>query len=536
VSNSQDCYFWDEVVVTASTSSGGVLPTATSGSGQSNTASGNNRIIRAKPEAGSGTYGCYLNSFTVGSAGQCIKTIIVTYRNYTGESNPIYNSNPNFQYIVILPISSSAPPTAPTNVTYPAFCAGSSVTLTGTGTNAGSGWYTAGCNSGPVVGTGANISVAPSSATTYYVSNVECGLCRSVTVTPTALGAGTVVPSATSICDGSNLVATSTATTGTFTDLSYSFNSPGPPWTSLGNPSPFIWNSAGFGGNTAYLLATFNNGGCIGTAQTNVVIRPIPVTDAGNSCIGTVISLSASGGGTYSWSGPNGFTSTLQNPIISSGGGAAAGTYTVTVTGANGCSQTGTTTVAVGGSCTLPISLEKFSAICYGDDRKFQWITASELNNNFFTLEGSLDATLFDLVETISGAGNSNSLLAYEYVLEDSPFKYFRLKQTDFDGKFSYSEVITVDCNSEERYPEIVLSPNPATENITVDFNYEITSVFVITLKDLVGRTVKEIKYDARETSFINISLEDLNKGIYFIQMKDVTNCIESPLRKFLKE
>ena len=148
VSNSQDCYFWDEVQVTATTPAGlGILPTASSGSGQTNTNSGNNRIIRAKPEANSGTYGCFTNNFTVGASGQCVKTLTISYKNYTGESATIYQADPRFQYIIITQLLSSAPPAAPTNVTFPTSCANSAITLTGTGTNASSNWYTGGCNS-----------------------------------------------------------------------------------------------------------------------------------------------------------------------------------------------------------------------------------------------------------------------------------------------------------------------------------------------------------------------------------------------------
>ncbi|MER0442923.1 hypothetical protein ABR854_25805, partial [Emticicia sp. W12TSBA100-4] len=64
-------------------------------------------------------------------------------------------------------------------------------------------------------------------------------------------------------------------------------------------------------------------------------------------CVGSVITLGSSGGSTYSWSGPSGFVSTLQNPSISNAQTTNGGIYTVTVTSSAGCSATATASVVV---------------------------------------------------------------------------------------------------------------------------------------------------------------------------------------------
>lgn len=82
----------------------------------------------------------------------------------------------------------------------------------------------------------------------------------------------------------------------------------------------------------------------------SVTVSPVPAATAANNgpyCPGETISLLASGGGSYRWSGPNGFSSSQQNPTIASAGATKAGSYTVTVTNSAGCSAEATTIVVV---------------------------------------------------------------------------------------------------------------------------------------------------------------------------------------------
>ncbi|WP_207220075.1 immunoglobulin domain-containing protein, partial [Emticicia agri] len=93
-----------------------------------------------------------------------------------------------------------------------------------------------------------------------------------------------------------------------------------------------------------------NANGCSATATTSVVINALPTPTAGSNtpvCVGKTLNLTASGGTTYSWVGPNSYSSTNQNPSISNVTAANAGVYTVTVTNANGCSATATTSVVI---------------------------------------------------------------------------------------------------------------------------------------------------------------------------------------------
>ncbi|MCP9762000.1 hypothetical protein EGI31_03470, partial [Lacihabitans soyangensis] len=116
-----------------------------------------------------------------------------------------------------------------------------------------------------------------------------------------------------------------------------------------------------------YTITTTDFYGCQKTATVNVTVNALPTpTAASNSpvCVGQTINLTSSGGTGYSWSGPGGFTSTLQNPTRTLSTTAMAGTYTVTVTNAAGCTATATTAVVVN---TLPIpTAASNSPVCVG--------------------------------------------------------------------------------------------------------------------------------------------------------------------------
>ncbi len=125
-----------------------------------------------------------------------------------------------------------------------------------------------------------------------------------------------------------------------------------------------------------YTVTVTDANGCTNTAVTNVVVNPSPVVVMGSNspvCINTPINLTSSGGTTYSWSGPNAFTSALQNPNIPNATTAEAGVYTVTVT-ALGCSSTGTLNVVV---TTPTTSAANTGPYCAGTTINLNAATAS---------------------------------------------------------------------------------------------------------------------------------------------------------------
>jgi hypothetical protein len=112
----------------------------------------------------------------------------------------------------------------------------------------------------------------------------------------------------------------------------------------------------------------------------------------------------------------------------------------------------------------LPIELLDFSGICEPELLDFVWSTATETNNNYFNIEYSTDAINFASIVQIKGAGNSSTLKQYQYK-DTSQVRdgYYRLKQTDFDGKYSYSAIINVNCSGAGSQTGLMsVFPNPS--------------------------------------------------------------------------
>ncbi|MCB0491253.1 MAG: hypothetical protein KDC93_02445 [Cyclobacteriaceae bacterium] len=119
----------------------------------------------------------------------------------------------------------------------------------------------------------------------------------------------------------------------------------------------------------------------------------------------------------------------------------------------------------------LPIELLEFVATPLGNSIELNWTTLSELNNDYFTVERSTTGTEFEEIGTVKGAGTTLARKNYRY-LDEYPtdgISYYRLKQTDFDGTISFSEIARVDLSAPA---QIVVYPNPIARSTTATLNY----------------------------------------------------------------
>lgn len=179
----------------------------------------------------------------------------------------------------------------------------------------------------------------------------------------------------------------------------------------------------------------------------------------------------------------------------------------------------------------LPIILNAFEVICEGGLTKFIWNTSTEINNNYFTIERSIDGKTFEPIGTVIGAGNSSINLNYSLTDDSSNSKtnYYRLKQTDFDGKYEYSGLRTSNCKSEN---EFNIYPNPFVNNMEIKFEKDTKTDFNIEIKNYLGQLI--LNKIIPEHSFI-FELEidkNMPNGVYFIQ---VFNKEESHFKKVIK-
>jgi hypothetical protein len=172
--------------------------------------------------------------------------------------------------------------------------------------------------------------------------------------------------------------------------------------------------------------------------------------------------------------------------------------------------------VIVQPSTPLPVELLSFSGTNEGSSNHLQWITLSELNNDYFTIERSHTGTSFEPIGRINGAGNSTQEINYSF-RDQSPLQnicYYRLKQTDFNGETNYSNVIAV--RSKENLSNCILYYDPSKTAI-LHCNDPIAAT--VNLISLEGKTIRS--YTMNESSDLPIDLNAVPEGMYLLQVCD---------------
>jgi hypothetical protein len=171
------------------------------------------------------------------------------------------------------------------------------------------------------------------------------------------------------------------------------------------------------------------------------------------------------------------------------------------------------------GSATLPVNLLEFKATLSHEEVETKWITSSELNNDFFTVEKSKDGSHFEELDRVKGAGNSTGNRSYSSV-DPNPYtglSYYRLKQTDFDGSFKYSAIVPVKYNHGK--VSATIYPNPTTSGAATILLTGNDHESEITITNLEGQKVYAQRIYSNENS-IPVSLDHFAKGVYVVSIQ----------------
>ncbi len=168
----------------------------------------------------------------------------------------------------------------------------------------------------------------------------------------------------------------------------------------------------------------------------------------------------------------------------------------------------------------LPVNILSFEASCNNGKVAVKWSTSSETNNDFFSLERSIDARIWNTIATIDGAGNSNQILNYEYTDANSigGISYYRLKQTDFNGNFEYFSPVSVICSSETS-DQMNIYPNPFKGDLVIHYADLDEGIGRVRVADMLGNIVMDRMITVFEGSNdYLVDLHDLSIGIYNIE------------------
>jgi hypothetical protein len=174
----------------------------------------------------------------------------------------------------------------------------------------------------------------------------------------------------------------------------------------------------------------------------------------------------------------------------------------------------------------LPVNLINFQVVCQGENNLIKWITLSEKNNAYFTLEKSENGIEFSTLSIINGAGTISEIQQYEF-LDYASGKYYRLKQTDFNGTFSYSELITANCSS----ATISISDQP--DETTVTINVEAEQQAFLIVYSMAGQMI--FKNDVTVNKGVNVirlDKKNYSSGAYLLTVQTDFKTLQQKILK----
>ena len=220
----------------------------------------------------------------------------------------------------------------------------------------------------------------------------------------------------------------------------------------------------------------------------------------------------SNGGATCYYNGDgSGVVITYNNPVITISG--------ISTTHISNNSTRYITVASINALTPLPVEIINFDAKCQNETPKLSWTTASEINNDYFTIERSSDAINFEAIATVNGNGNISTQLNYSWTDNNAlnGTVYYRLKQTDFNGAFEYHGIRTVTC---EKATEISIYPNPFESSFTVQLSENTSYPITVEVIDYLGRKVHS---EIIENNATEIELNELPTGTYFVKVVNET-------------
>ncbi len=171
----------------------------------------------------------------------------------------------------------------------------------------------------------------------------------------------------------------------------------------------------------------------------------------------------------------------------------------------------------------LPVELIDFNVQEVQGEVLLNWVTASEENNAFYSVERSLDGVNYEVLSNLDGAGTTSEIQNYQY-WDTNPqigFNFYRIKQTDIDGSFSYSPVKSALVEDKTKL-RLSVSPNPVSNNEVLKVNWQLpqnTRGQILYLIDIHGRVIvkQALSTNDREKE---IPIDQLQKGLYILRIR----------------
>jgi hypothetical protein len=172
----------------------------------------------------------------------------------------------------------------------------------------------------------------------------------------------------------------------------------------------------------------------------------------------------------------------------------------------------------------VPVELVSFNASANGSVVNLSWTTATELNNNGFSIERKTSASNWQTIGFVKGSGTTTAMNNYNFadrnILSQTIYSY-RLKQIDFDGTFSYSKVVQVSSNLVNTFELKQNYPNPFNPSTQISFSLAENGLVTLSVYNLLGQEVKTLINRNMEAGLHSISFDasGLQSGVYLYKL-----------------
>jgi hypothetical protein len=181
----------------------------------------------------------------------------------------------------------------------------------------------------------------------------------------------------------------------------------------------------------------------------------------------------------------------------------------------------------------VPVELISFSTYVSGKTIRLNWSTATETNNSHFDIQRKFDATEWKTIGSIKGNGTTTQIQHYSFSddLRNSSSRkiFYRLKQVDLDGSFSYSNEINIDNNISSSFELEQNYPNPFNPSTKIRFNIPMIEKVKIEVFNAAGNKVATLLNGLKEAGSHEVQFvaENLASGVYFYKLS-VGNLIQT--------
>ncbi len=238
----------------------------------------------------------------------------------------------------------------------------------------------------------------------------------------------------------------------------------------------------------------------------------------GNACSGNYYVTNPAYLNIVHW---NSATNTWENMGNTANSGTTTGTVTSALVSSFSPFTIGSTNIVLN---PLPLTLVKFNANLVGKTVVLNWQSVHEQNVSHFAIERSVDGNSFETIGNVNANNNNSNNYNYTDALPSAGKNRYRLKITDNDGSFVYSNIETVNLKNNTSWQ---VTPVPAYNNITVRTNGGFNKISIV---DVTGKVVltKTITSNTE-----NINITSLPKGLYFVQ---ISNANEVQTQKIVKQ